>query len=301
MLQFGRYKEGWELFEWRFYGTGAAVGARVFRQPPWDGQGFHGQMLLVHAEQGLGDTIQSYRFVPMARQLGGVTVEVPRPLARLFASQPNAPLVVPRGDPPPRFDLQCPMMTLPLVLGIELHSLPGAPYLVADPALGAAWRAKLPPLGDQMRVGIAWAGNPEHPNDRNRSVSLSVMLDMAGTGAMVVSLQQTVPDADQQTLREASHVIDPRAGLTDFAETAALIDQLDLVIAVDTSVAHLAGAMGKPVWILLPANADWRWLLERDDSPWYPSARLFRQDKPGDWAGVAARVRDALKEWPRRA
>jgi len=300
LLQLGRYKEGWELYEWRFYVSGLGGDTRLFRQPLWGGGGFHGQMMLVHAEQGLGDTIQFYRFVHQARSFGGVIVEAQDRLVRLFASQPQAPLVIPVGQPLPMFDLQCPMMSLPMLLGTELHSIPSGPYLQADPALSAAWAARLPPPDGRLRVGISWASNPEGIAASHKTMSLQGLLDTLGNGPMIVSLQKDVPETDRAALKQATRVIDLGAAQADFADTAAIIDGLDLVISVDTAVAHLAGALGQPVWIMLPEVADWRWLVGRGDSPWYPTARLFRQTDPNDWSSVMSAVGAALHALPPR-
>lgn len=300
LLLMGRYKEGWELHEWRNWLPQSTSGQRLFRQPMWEGAGFHGQMMLLHAEQGLGDTIQFYRFVNVARNLGGVIVEVAEPLARLLASQPNAPLVLGPGQLLPDFALQCPIMSLPWVLGTELHTIPTSiAYLEADAALAASWASRLPPKRPgQLRVGISWTGNTTLAVNHTRSMPLATMLSMFGPDVALVSLQKDVPASDQTKLAEASQVTDLGGSFADLADTAAVISQLDLVVSVCTSVAHVAGALGKPVWIMLAADADWRWLTDREDSPWYPSARLFRQETPGDWDGVAARVREALARLP---
>jgi hypothetical protein len=297
LLLLGRYKEGWELYEWRFYVTGLPGDTRLFRQPMWSGGGFHGQMLMIYAEQGLGDTIQFYRFVMLARSFGGVIVEAPEQLVRLFAGQPQAPLVIPQGQPLPMFDLQCPMMSLPMLLGTELHSIPGGAYLEADPALVVEWAKHLPDSDRRPRVGICWASGLDGSDVAQRTLPLSLLLHMLGDDATIVSLQRDVPETDAEVLRAATNVTDLGRELRDFADTAAVIAQLDVVISADTAVAHLAGAMGQPVWIMLPAVANWRWLLRREDSPWYPTARLFRQTEPGDWASVLAPVRNALRAW----
>ncbi len=299
LLLLGRYKEGWELYEWRFYVSGLPADVRLFRQPMWGGGGFHGQMLMVHAEQGLGDTIQFYRFVMQARSFGGVIVEAPEPLARLFATQPQAPLVIPRGQPLPMFDLQCPMMSLPMLLGTELHSVPGEAYLQADPALSAEWATRLPPPDGRPRIGICWASGQDATDVLRRTMPLQMLLETLDRDALIVSLQKEMPEPDLAVLRDATHVVDLGGALRDFADTAAVVSQLDLVISVDTAVAHLAGAMGQPVWILLPAVANWRWLVGRQDSPWYPTARLFRQNEPDDWTPVVAAVREAVRAFRR--
>jgi Flp pilus assembly protein TadD len=296
LLSLGRYAEGWPLYEWRLYVPNASP-ERLLPQPQWDGTPFGDRTLYVQIEQGLGDSIQFYRFVPMLRRFGRVVLGVSERLAELFSGQPDAPQVVATGQPMPRIDLRCSIMSLPWLLDVDLHTLPASPYLRADPRRAAAWEWRLPAPNGRPRVGIAWAGNKLHPDDGNRSMPLRTMLDMLGPDVAVVSLQMNVPDSDQETLRNAGDVLDLSHQQENFAETAAVMSHLDLVISVDTAVAHLAGALGGPVWILLSAAADWRWLIDREDSPWYPSARLFRQDRAGDWAGVASRVRDALKGW----
>jgi tetratricopeptide (TPR) repeat protein len=294
LLLLGRYAEGWALHEWRWFTPNFPDPERLFPQPFWDGSPLDGRTLLVHAEQGLGDSIQFYRFVLQARRQGPVALMIPAKLIRLFASQPDAPPVTSESDKLPRFEVHCPMGSLPFLLGCELETLPNAPYLRADPDLVGTWRARIP--AGRFRVGIVWAGNRAQANDHNRSMPLQTMLEMLDPRVTVISLQKDVPASDRETLRAAAHVTDLSDDLTDFADTAAVIDQLDLVITVCTSVSHLAGAQGAAVWVLLSTSADWRWLLDREDSPWYPSARLFRQAKPDDWSGVARRVREALRE-----
>jgi tetratricopeptide (TPR) repeat protein len=299
LLSMGRYKEGWALHEWRWFSTNFPQPEHLFPQPIWDGSPLDGRTLLIRAEQGLGDAIQFYRFVNEVCRQGPVALLVSPRLARLFAAQPGAPLIATGPASLPHFDLHCPLLSLPYLLETELETIPAAPYLRADPNLTAAWRERLPAADGQPRIGIVWAGNSQHAEDFNRSMTLATMLSMLdpglGPGATIISLQMNMPDSDRDTLRGAPDIIDLSENLESFADTAAVISQLDLVISVDTAVAHLAGALGVPVWILLPTAADWRWLTGRGDSPWYPSARLFRQEQPGDWSGVASQVRAALK------
>jgi len=251
---------------------------------------------MVHAEQGLGDAIQFYRFVLQARLLGKVVLIVSPKQLRLFDTQPGAPVVVSDWSKLPHFDLHIPMLSLPSRLPPELASIRPVPYLIADLALVAAWRRKLPAPSGRLRIGIVWSGNASHPKDRKRSISLGTMLEIFDPGTSLVSLQKDVPDSDRATLRDATHVLDLSGSLADFADTAAVVSQLDLIISVDTAVAHLAGALGKPVWVLLANPPEWRWQIDRDDSPWYSSARVFRQKEPGDWHGVVRSVRAALQE-----
>jgi tetratricopeptide (TPR) repeat protein len=250
--------------------------------PQWDGGDPHGRTILVHAEQGLGDTIQFARYLPLMAARGArVVLACERPLIPLLAQLPGVS-VVPKDAPLPHFDFWIDQMSLPLACGTRLDTIPSAGgYLRADPARTAAWRAMLP---SGTKVGLAWAGNPAHSNDRRRSMppeALQRLVDVPGVH--VVNLQVGAR-AGEIGLPDLS----PR--LTDYAETAALIEALDLVVAVDTSVVHLAGALGKPAWVMLPHAPDWRWLLGRDDSPWYSSLRLFRQPEPGDWDTVIAEV-----------
>ncbi len=314
LLTLGRYREGWPLYEWRWFVPDAPGPARLFAQPMWDGSPLGERTLYVHIEQGLGDSIQFYRFVRQAMRSGRVVLGVSERLAALFASQPDAPEVIVTGQTLPRFDVYCPMMSLPWLLGNDLETIPRPPYLRADPGRVERWRARLAPKHGRPRIGIVWSGNRRHANDRMRSMPLPAMLASLGLGSpglaspdsapglamsgpdlSIVSLQIDVPESDRARLRETARVLDLGGDLEDLADTAAVISQLDLVISVDTAVAHLAGAMGKPVWVLLPRQADWRWMLDRADSPWYPSARLFRQDHEGDWMTVAAQVRQALR------
>jgi Glycosyltransferase family 9 (heptosyltransferase) len=224
-----------------------------------------------------------------------VILEVQEPLRALMTTLPGIAELLARGEPLPDFDLHCPSLSLPRGFGTELATVPGeTPYLRASAAGVAAWNTRLG-VSRRPRIGIAWSGRPTHKNDHNRSIALAAFLQIfAGIDANVVSLQREVRDADAATLRARADVLHFGEELKDFSDTAALIENLDLVVAVDTSVAHLAGALGKPVWVLLPFIPDWRWLLDRDDSPWYPTARLFRQDDSRTWEGVFARVNAAL-------
>lgn len=279
---------GWEAFEWRW---------RRFPGQPWSGEPLAGRTLLLHAEQGFGDTIQFARYAPLAAERGGrVLLEVPRPLVRLLKqSLPEAVRVIPKTDSPPHHDLHCPLMSLPRAFGTALDSIPAAlPYLRADPEDAAAWRERLAgPPG--LRVGLVWAGNPNHRNDRNRSLPPDRLAPLAAVpGLRLIGLQTgDARNALPSPLRD--RVEDVMDAVRDFADTAALLANLDLVIAVDTAIVHLAGALGRPAWVLLPYAPDWRWLLGRADTPWYPSLRLFRQPRPGDWSAVAGTVAALLR------
>jgi tetratricopeptide (TPR) repeat protein len=292
----GRFADGWHDYEFRWRLPRFSTRPRAFQQSQWRGEPLAGRTLLLHAEQGMGDTIQFCRYVALAAERGGRAIlEVPPPLLPLLAGLPGAARVVAAGDALPPFDLHCPLMSLPLAFGTTLETIPApAGYLRADPARVARWAPRLAQAGAGPRVGLVWAGNPEALGDRVRSMPLSVARPLAEAGATIVSLQKTMSAADRAEIATLPAALDSAGDFADFADTAAVIAQLDLVIAVDTSVAHLAAALGRPTWLLLPAVAEWRWLRERDDSPWYPTMRLFRQSEPGDWAGLVTRVRAAL-------
>ncbi len=278
---------GWAEADWRRLDRRNPA-ARTFNQPVWNGAYLAGQTILLTAERGIGDTIQFLRYAPMVAGRGGrVVVECPPELVELARSVDGVADVIVHGQPLPPVGAHCPLMTLPLAFNTTLQTIPATvPYLSADPAKAAAWAARLP--AGQRRVGLVWAGNPNFANDRVRSINPARLAPLLAVPNVTwVSLQASPKDAPPG-------LVDLTADLHDFAGTAALIANLDLVIAVDTAVAHLAAAMGKPTWILLPAVPDWRWLLGRTDSPWYPSARLFRQATPGDWAAVVSGVAAAL-------
>jgi tetratricopeptide (TPR) repeat protein len=292
LLALGEFEAGWPEYEWRWKTPQMMAAARRLPQPQWRGEPAAGRRLLIHAEQGFGDTLQFCRFAPLAAARGmAVLLEVPRPLARLCGSLPGVEAVVPLGETLPEFDLHCPMASLPLVLGTTLATIPASvPYLAAEAAAVAAWRERLPAEG--LRVGLVWAGNPspDRPSraamDRRRSLAPDRLQGLlAVPGAHFVSLQKGGP-----TLPAHAPVTDLMAEVADFADTAALVANLDLVIAVDTAVAHLAGALGRPVWLLDRFDPDWRWMTGRPDSPWYPSLRIYRQPAPGDWESVLAEV-----------
>jgi len=302
-LALGDYRGGWEDYEWR---RRAALRSKPseFAQPLWLGQSaLSGKTILLHAEQGLGDTLQFVRYAPLVAQLGArVMLQVQAPLKRLLAGMEGVSAVYSIGEALPGFDGQCPMMSLPHALGTELADIPAAtPYLRADPAGAGRWRARL--TKGAPNVGLVWAGAAREHDvranrvDRRRSLSLAQLEPLSGAGVRLVSLQKGPPGKEARPPPPGMEVLDPTSELDDFADTAALVEALDLVISVDTSVAHLAGALGKPVWILSRFDGCWRWLLDRDDSPWYPTARLFRQRAPGDWDTVIARVAQALSAW----
>jgi tetratricopeptide (TPR) repeat protein len=303
LLALGDLPAGWRELEWRWQTPGMRGERRDFSRPQWRGGAAAGATLLIHAEQGFGDTLQFCRYARLAAARGlRVVMEVPAPLLRLLRGLDGVDQLVARGDPLPRFDLHCPMLSLPLALGTDLTSIPAAPaYLQADPAGTAqmAERLAAPQSArqDSLRVGLAWAGQsrPHLPGmtavDRRRSVPpalLAPLLEIDGVHCF--SLQKAGPAAPPEFL-----LTDLMEAMADFADTAALIANLDLVIAADTAVAHLAGALGRPVWLLDRFDHCWRWLAGRSDSPWYPTLRIYRQPAPGDWTAVIAAVTRDLR------
>ena len=293
-LALGDFEHGWHDYEWRWRGATDLV-PRGFAQPQWRGEDLAGKTILLHAEQGFGDSIQFVRYLPMVKaKAAQVILEVPESLMPLIGDLADGVTMLTRGNALPDFDLHCPLMSLPLAFGTTLATIPASvPYLHAPAGRVDAWRTRLSKLG-RPRVGLVWSGRPDHKNDHNRSIALSRLEPLLSVaGAAFVSLQREYREADLPAL-DRLPVLRLDDALADFADTAAVIGELDLVITVDTAVAHLAGAMARPLWLLLPQIQDWRWMHERTDSPWYPSARLFRQSQIGDWDGVISAVAQEL-------
>jgi Flp pilus assembly protein TadD len=300
MLARGDFQQGWEEYEWRWKCKGSLSPLGNLPQPRWDGRPLEDRTLLLYTEQGLGDALQFIRYVPLVARRGGrIVLECQAELQRLFQTIAGGCQIVARGQPLPAFDLHCPLLSLPWVFGTTLASVPKeVPYLHPDAKDAGKWQHRLAGHSPFVKVGLGWAGNPRNKTDRNRSITLARLAPLGQMpGVKAFSLQKGAAAAEAKTPPPGMELIDWTEELKDFADTAALIANLDLVIAVDTAVAHLAGAMGKPVWTLLPFVPDWRWLLERQDSPWYPSMRLFRQPSSGDWNGVIAQVAEALSLW----
>jgi tetratricopeptide (TPR) repeat protein len=300
LLVRGDFHRGWEEYEWRRKCTKFIPPMRNFAQQQWDGGSLEGRTILLYTEQGFGDAIQFIRYLPLVAQRGGkIIVECQAALQRLLRTVPERIEIVTCGEPLPAFDLQCPLLSLPRVFGTTFENIPNiVPYLHADSEDAEKWQRR---LDDQLpnvkvgKVGLVWAGNPAHKNDRNRSMKLSSLAPLGQVpGIRFFSLQKGEAAAEAKIPPAGMDLVDWIAELQDFADTAALITNLDLVITIDTAVAHLAGAMGKPIWTLLPFIPDWRWLMDRQDSPWYPTMRLFRQSARGDWEGVIKRVAEAL-------
>lgn len=307
-LLHGDYEPGWRGREARWRLPEIAENYPMHATPMWVGdEPVAGKTVAVVQNEGAGDAIQFVRYIPMLAARGARVILAVNPeLCPLLSRLSGVSLCLPKTDTTvvPPFDLHVAIDSLPLAFGTRLDSIPlGRDYLPSPEAqLVQAWENRLPPH-NKLRAGLVWSGNPKHVNDRNRSVSLRLLSALLDVDAQFVSLQKNPRPEDAETLREHAGIFDHTALLTDFAETAALVSCLDLVISVDTSVAHLAAALGRPTWILLPHVADWRWHLDRDDSPWYPTARLFRQTEAGDYGGVLARVRGELSalagEWRR--
>jgi len=300
LLQRGDFEEGWREYEWRWKGKGWSPPA--FAQPLWDGSALGGRTILLHAEQGLGDILQLVRYAPLVKSRGGTVVfACRRPLLRLLAGAAGIDRLVPSDGTLPDFDVHAPLLSLPRLLGTTLASVPAdVPYLKPEPELVERWGRELGPATG-LRVGIAWQGNPEHRKDRLRSVPLQQFEPLARLeGVRLVSLQKGMGVEQIAEVADRFSILDLGSRFEDFADTAAALAHLDLVVTVDSAVAHLAGALGVPVWLALPFVADWRWLLDRDDSPWYPTMRLFRQQTRGDWPGVFERLTAALRDLPVR-
>ena len=297
LLVRGEFAEGWPLYEWRWHLPGMAK--RPFAPPLWNGfDPLAGRTILLHVEQGLGDAIQFARYAPVIERLGAaqVLLEVPRELSRVMRPLARGRVrLVERGKALPGFDLHCPLLSVPGAMGVDLDSVPrDVPYLAAEPELVARWRER---LGDApgLKVGFVWAGNPQHGNDHNRSVRpLAFKPLFALPGLRWFSLQRERRPGDEADLAALGAFEDLAPELKDFADTAAALANLDLLIAADTSIVHLAGALARPVWTLVPFSPDWRWLTGREDTPWYPTMRLLRQPAIGAWKELMERVAGEL-------
>ncbi len=300
LLLNGDFLQGWPEYEWRWQSRGAPP--RRHHQPPWDGAPLAGRTILLHAEQGFGDTIQFIRYAPLVKERGGtVVVECLPGMIGLLGSCAGIDRLIVRGDPLPPCDVQAALMSLPRIFGTTLTTIPAAvPYLAPDPELVRQWQQELSGLRG-YKVGIAWQGSPTHLRDASRSIPLRHFAPLARIpGVQLISLQKGRGCEQIALVADQFTIIDPGKGRDDaswtFRETAAIAKNLDLVIACDTSVAHLAGALGVPVWLALPFAPDWRWLQRREDNPWYPTMRLFRQQRLGDWDGVFTRMARELQQ-----
>jgi tetratricopeptide (TPR) repeat protein len=298
LLLQGNYEEGWPLYEWRLKREETSEEYPQFTQPLWRGEtDLRGQRLLVHVEQGLGDMVQFCRYIPILADKGiEVILQVQASLLPLIESLESDVTLVSQDDPLPDFDAYCPLMSLPYALGTTLETIPSSDaYLSPCPKKVADWHEKLGST-DALRVGLVWSGRKEHKNDHNRSMALADLLPVLDVPVEWHSIQKDYRAADLAVLKTLPELHQHQSDLADFSDTAALLENLDLVITVDTSVAHVAAALGKPTWLLLPYLCDFRWLMDREDTPWYPSMRLYRQEQPGDWAPVLERIKSDLGE-----
>jgi len=288
LLLSGDFERGWREYEWRWRSSQQRPLAPAFAQPQWDGSDLAGRTILLHAEQGFGDTFQFVRYVPLVARRGGqVMLSVQRPLAQILRGVEGAATVVPSGEEPLNFDLHAPLMSLPRIFGTTIGTVPAfVPYLRPEPDLVRKWHHTIRDRAG-YRIGINWQASNTRWG-RPRSLPLEAFAVLAAIpGVRLICLQK---GAAEQQLHTVGIAIEVLQGLDEssgaFLDTAAVMQHLDLVITVDTSIAHLAGALGVPVWVALPFASEWRWLLDRDDTPWYPTMRLFRQPCPGDWFGV---------------
>lgn len=295
-LQSGDFAAGWPMYEWRWRYGARATGDMQPARPRWTGEDITGKRILLRCEQGLGDTIQFCRYAPLVAARGArVMLEAQPSLLPLLSTLAGVDALYPQGEAPGDADLECPLLSLPLAFATRIDTIPTpTAYLAADPVRVSAWSAVLGPKR-RPRVGLVWSGNPHHRHDHQRSLALRDLEPLLGLDIERVSLQPTSRAEDTAALAGDERIRRFEGRIADFGDTAALAALMDVVITVDTSVAHLAGAIGRPVWIMLAYNPDWRWLLERSDSPWYRSARLFRQKQPGDWSGVVADIVSQLR------
>ena len=291
-LTLGDYAQGFAGYEWRWKRSGMTA-RKEFRRPPWLGETpLSGKTILLHAEQGLGDTVQFVRYAPLLARAGArVVLEVQPALKELLSAVEGVTQTVGRGEPLPPYDAHGPLGSLPLAFKTTANDVPAAiPYLRAPEAHVAKWRSRLEALPGP-RVALAWSGSAAHPNDRNRSLSIAALeplLSVPGIG--FISVQRELRPGDAEALARRGNVLPVGDELESFCDTAAVLALSDLVVSVDTSVAHVAGALGRPAFVLLPFQPDWRWMLGRDTSPWYPAMKLYRQPTVGDWTSVIARV-----------
>lgn len=298
-LLLGDFQHGWAEYEWRL--ESPSIVRRRLEKPRWNGGDLTGKTIFVYPEQGFGDMIQFARFMPRLAERGAkVILETPTELLRIFR---DVAQIIAEGQPVPPYDVHCPLLSLGGILNITAQTIPAPiPYLKADPQRALQWAKRFDSTDHRLRVGLVWAGRKVHSNERNRSMKLVQFAELASVADVAFySLQKGDRAAEAANPPAGMTLTDWTDELKDFADTAALMEHLDLIVTVDTAVAHLAGAMGKKVWVMLPMVPDWRWMLEREDTPWYPTMRLFRQKSRGDWADVVRRVREELAKETRGA
>ncbi|MFO1026243.1 MAG: glycosyltransferase family 9 protein [Acetobacteraceae bacterium] len=301
LLAQGEFDPGWMEYEWRNLTEAGKATMPPMTSAPWNGMRIPNGRLLLVGDQGYGDTIQFARYIPMVvDRCQELVLGCSAEMGPLLSTIPGVTQYCHRWNDVPGHAAHCRLSSLPYLFHTRMDTIPAdIPYLKADPARIAHWRGRLDAMLPKglRRIGLAWTGRPTHPNDRRRSMPLSMLAPVAQAGpAAFVSLQKPFPARDHEAMSLFPHMTDLSEELTDFGETAALMENLDLIVTVDTSMGHLAGALGRRVWILIPKAADWRWLLDRDDSPWYPTARLFRQRKPGAWDEPLGHLRAALSQ-----
>lgn len=297
LLLQGEFTRGWREYRFRYKLDHTRIIERHVQKPRWEGQPINGKTLLIHDEQGYGDTFQFLRLVQQARERSGahVVLEVNHEAYNLARGVSGHDQLIVRGTLPPLFDFHCELMSLPAALGLQLSQLPGStPYLFADPARMEKWRARLAGLPRPL-VGLVWAGRPTHANDKRRSMALSDMAPLAQEGITLLALQKGPAALQAGAPPPGMSLLSLSDEIQDFDDTAAILSVIDTIITVDSSPAHLAGALGCPAWVVLPLVPDWRWFLHREDSPWYPGMRLFRQPEEGNWQAVMQRVALALQ------
>lgn len=307
LLLQGEFRRGWREYRFRYRMPHTVMMGRHMQKPRWEGQPIRGKTLLIHDEQGYGDTFQFLRLLPWARERSGarVILEVNAECRALAQRGGGFDEIIDLGELPPAFDFHCELMSLPMALGLQLADLPvRSHYLSADPDRVEHWRKRLADLPRPL-VGLAWAGRPTHSNDARRSLALSDLAPLAQPGITFVALQKGPAAVQAATPPEGMALLSLSDEIRDFDDTAAILTLLDVLVSIDSSPVHLAGALGRPAWVMLPFMPDWRWLLERSDSPWYASLRLFRQQAPDQWgpvleavAATLAQLRDATQRDP---
>lgn len=300
LLLLGEFERGWREYRYRYQLPHTTRIERKVQLPRWSGQPIPGKTLLIHDEQGFGDTFQFMRMVrwAKAKSQARVVLEI-NPETRTLAERMGGfDALTVKGELPPPFDMHCEMMSLPMAVGLKLEDLPGEPmpYLTPDAARVKAWKKRLAKLPHPL-VCLVWAGRPTHLNDANRSTGLSMLAPLGASGCTFLSIQKGPSEGQAASPPAGLRLENLSPEIKDFEDTAAILSIADLLISVDSSPVHLAGALGRPAWVMIPFGPDWRWLERREDTPWYPGHRLFRQSTDGDWPGVVARMAEALASW----
>ena len=300
LLILGEFERGWREYHYRYQLPHTTRIERKVQKPRWDGRPIPGKTLLLHDEQGFGDTFQFMRLTPWVKRQSQakVVLEINPQTASIARRMGGFDVLTLHGELPPPFDVHVEMMSLPMALGLKLSDLPSEPmpYLTPDPERLARWRKRLKDVKGP-KVCLVWAGRPTHLNDANRSMTLEMLKPLAEAKVTFLSIQKGPTEGHAADPPDGMKFVNLSPEIADFEDTAAILSVADLLISVDSSPVHLAGALGRPAWVMLPFSPDWRWLMNREDTPWYPSVRLFRQTAPGDWAGVIERMAEALKSW----